>query len=127
MFDNNVIKTLKNNKISYSRCMRENLNSEPLKESVQRIITPIYHMSEMLGIVVILSRQKRGLNEELDILEGKSPKDHLLDVLQKAHKLAEEHQKSKKFNNATKSALKAVYNSTKRAVELLSKESDDEI
>ena len=35
MFDNNVIKTLKNNKISYSRCMRENLNSEPLKESVQ--------------------------------------------------------------------------------------------
>ena len=70
MFDNNVIKTLKNNKISYSRCMRENLNSEPLKESVQRIITPIYHMSEMLGIVVILSRQKRGLNEELDILES---------------------------------------------------------
>ena len=27
-------------------------------------------MSEMLGIVVILSRQKRGLNEELDILES---------------------------------------------------------
>lgn len=70
MFDSNVQKTLKNNQISYSRCMKENLNAETLKESIQRIITPVYHRSELLGIVVILSRQKRGLNEELDILES---------------------------------------------------------
>lgn len=69
-FDNNTMKILKNNKISYSRCMKEHLNAEPLKESVQRIIMPVYHMSEMLGIVVLLSRQKRELNEELDILEN---------------------------------------------------------
>ena len=69
-FDNSVINDLKNKQISYSRCIREHLDAKPFKESVQRIITPIYHMSEILGVVVLLSRQKRGLNEELDILES---------------------------------------------------------
>ncbi len=69
-FDSAIIKQLKNNKISYSRCLKAHLNAEPFKESIQRIIVPVYHMSEMLGIVVLLSRQKRGLGEELDILES---------------------------------------------------------
>lgn len=69
-FDSSVLKSLNNNQISYSRCLKEHLDAEPLKESVQRIIVPIYHMSEMLGIVVLLSRQKREQKEELDILEN---------------------------------------------------------
>ncbi|MGN1154381.1 MAG: ATP-binding protein [Candidatus Gastranaerophilaceae bacterium] len=69
-FDSSVLKSLNNNQISYSRCLKEHLDAEPLKESVQRIIVPIYHMSEMLGIVVLLSRQKREQKEELDILES---------------------------------------------------------
>ena len=69
-YDNNIIKQIKNNKISYSRCLKEYLNAEPLKESVQRIIVPIHHTSELLGVVVLLSRQKRELGEELDILES---------------------------------------------------------
>lgn len=69
-FDELVMKDIKNNKISYSMCMREFINAEAFKESVQRIVTPIYHMNDLLGVVVILSRQKRRLNEELDILES---------------------------------------------------------
>lgn len=69
-FDTNIIRQLKLNKISYSRCVKEHLDAEPLKEAIQRIIVPIFHMTEMLGIVVILSRQKRELKEELDILEN---------------------------------------------------------
>ena len=65
-------------------------------------------------------------SEELDTLQGKSTKDHLLNVLRKAYKLAEEYQNSEKFNGKTKGALKAVYNATKRAMGLLSKESDDD-
>ncbi len=70
MFDSNVMKHIKNKEISYSRCMKEYITAEPLKESIQRIVVPISHRNEMLGVLVLLSRQKRGINEELDILES---------------------------------------------------------
>lgn len=70
MFDSNVMKLIKNKQISYSRCMKEYVNAKPLNESIQRIIAPIFYMSEPIGVVVLLSRQKRGINEELDILES---------------------------------------------------------
>lgn len=69
-FENNIVKQLNNNQIIYNRCIRECIDSEPFKEPVQRIIVPIHHMSEMIGIVVLLSRQKRELKEEIDILES---------------------------------------------------------
>ncbi len=69
-YDSLVLKQIKNNKISYSRCIKEYQEAEPYKESVQRIIVPIYHTNELLGIVVLLSRQKRELGEEIDILES---------------------------------------------------------
>lgn len=69
-FDSSILKQINNNQINYSMCMKEHSNAEPFKESVQRIIVPIYHMSTILGIIVLLSRQKRGLSEELDILES---------------------------------------------------------
>ena len=69
-FDTSIIKQIQEKKISYSRCVKEHLYASPLKESIQRIIVPIFHMSELQGIVVLLSRQKRELKEELDILES---------------------------------------------------------
>jgi two-component system, NtrC family, sensor kinase len=41
-----------------------------LKKCAFRIIVPIYHLNQLLGIIVILSQQKRELNDELDILES---------------------------------------------------------
>ena len=70
MFDSSVMRKIGNNEISYTRCMKEFISAKPFKESAQRIILPIYHMKELLGVVVLISRQKRELHEELDILDN---------------------------------------------------------
>lgn len=70
MFDSMVMRKIGNKEISHTRCLKEFMSAKPFKESTQRIILPIYHMNELLGIVVLVSRQKRELNEELDILEN---------------------------------------------------------
>lgn len=70
MFDSSVIQKLRNKEISYTRCIKEYISAKPYKEAVQRIVLPIYHMQELLGAVILISRQRRELNEELDILEN---------------------------------------------------------
>ena len=57
-------------KISVANCLREYVDAEPFKQSVLRIIVPIYHMQKLMGIIVLLCYQKRELNEELEILEA---------------------------------------------------------
>lgn len=69
-FDEVAYKSIINKQIVTSGCLKEHLNSHNLKKCVFRIIVPIYHLNEMLGIIVILSHQKRELNDELDILES---------------------------------------------------------
>ena len=69
-YDANITKLLIENKISYSRCLKEYVGATNFKESIQRIVLPIFYRSDLLGIVIILSKQKRELNEELDILEN---------------------------------------------------------
>jgi len=70
MFDSLVMRKINNKEISHTRCLKEFMSAKPYKESVQRIVVPIFHMNELLGVVVLVSRQKRELNEELDILEN---------------------------------------------------------
>ncbi|MCD8377297.1 MAG: HAMP domain-containing histidine kinase, partial [Candidatus Gastranaerophilales bacterium] len=70
MFDTQVMKKIRNKEISHTRCLKEYISAKPYKDSVQRLVVPIYHMNELLGVVVLISRQKRELNEQLDILEN---------------------------------------------------------
>lgn len=70
MFDNNVMKDVSNKKVSHTRCIKEYMSAKPYKESIQRIVVPINHMNELLGVVVLVSRQRREINEEIDILEN---------------------------------------------------------
>lgn len=70
MFDNLVMKDVANKKISHTRCIKEYMSAKPYKESIQRIVVPINHMNELLGVVVLVSRQRREINEEIDILEN---------------------------------------------------------
>ena len=70
MFDNTVMKDISNKKISHTRSIKEYLSAKPYKESIQRIIVPINHMNDLLGVVVLVSRQRREINEEIDILEN---------------------------------------------------------
>lgn len=70
-FDDNTYKSIVNKQILVSNCLKEHLNAKhTLKESASRIIVPIYHLNQLLGIIVILSHQKRELNDEIDILES---------------------------------------------------------
>ncbi len=71
-FDTHVMKQLNSGRISISYSLIEYLNAEPFKQSVLRIIVPIFHMQKMIGVLVLLSYQKRELNEEIEILDAVS-------------------------------------------------------
>ena len=70
MFDSQVMRKIGNKEISYTRCIKEFMSAKPYKDSVQRIIIPVYHMSDLLGVVVLVSRQKREVSNEVDIMEN---------------------------------------------------------
>lgn len=70
MFDPQVMRKIGNKEISYTRCIKEFMSAKPYKDSVQRVVLPVYHMSELLGVVVLVSRQKREVSNEVDILEN---------------------------------------------------------
>jgi two-component system NtrC family sensor kinase len=71
-FDALVMKQLGAHRTSISYSLMEYVGAIPFKQSVLRIIVPIYHMQKMIGTLVLLSYQKRELNEELEILEAVS-------------------------------------------------------
>lgn len=98
-FDAYTMKQLNNNKISISYSLMEYANAEPFKQSVLRVIVPVFHMQKMLGVLVLLSYQKRELNEEVEILDAVSSQ------LGNAIIRAELYQKNAKNVKELKSAL----------------------
>lgn len=72
MFDAYAMKQLKSGKISISYSLSEYVDAEPFKQSVLRIITPVFHMQKMIGVMVLLSYQKRELTDEIEILDAVS-------------------------------------------------------
>jgi signal transduction histidine kinase len=71
-FDEVTHQKIINKQIVISDCLKEHLNAKNFKKSVFRIIVPIYHLNQLLGILIILSNQKRELNDEINILESVS-------------------------------------------------------
>lgn len=71
-FDDYAMKQLKAGRISISYSLVEYVEAEPFKQSVLRIIVPVFHLQKMIGIIVLLSYQKRELNEEIEILDAVS-------------------------------------------------------
>lgn len=69
-FDENTYNQIVSGIISTTRCLIEYSGAQPLKQPVMRVIVPIFHMQKLMGILVLLSHQKRELGEELDILEA---------------------------------------------------------
>ena len=72
LFDAYAMKQLKSGKISISYSLSEYMDAEPFKQSVLRIITPVFHLQKMIGVMVLLSYQKRELNDEIEILDAVS-------------------------------------------------------
>ena len=68
--DKSTLAVIQKKEISISNCIKEYLNAKPFKQPVLRIIVPVYHMQKLMGIMVLLSYQKRERYEELEILEA---------------------------------------------------------
>lgn len=71
-FDEKTMKTIGAKEIAVSNCLIEYLDAQPFKQPVLRVIVPLQQMQNLTGIIVLLSYQKRELNEELEILEAVS-------------------------------------------------------
>ena len=71
-FDSNTVETIGIREISISNTLTEYADAKPFKQSVMRIVVPIHHMQNLMGAIVLLSYQKRELNEEMEILEAVS-------------------------------------------------------
>jgi len=71
-FDNYAMKKLKAGKISVSYSLLECVEAESFKQSVLRVIVPVFYTQKMIGVLVLLSYQKRELNEEIEILDAVS-------------------------------------------------------
>ena len=69
-FDSETFSTIQSNKISIVHCLKEYLDAPPVKQPVMRVVVPVYHLQKLLGVIVLLSRQKRELSEEVEILEA---------------------------------------------------------
>ena len=99
-FDEKTMKTIGTKEIAISNSLIEYLGANPFKEPVLRIIIPVHHMQNLMGVIVLLSYQKRELNEEIEILDAISSQ------LSSAITRAELYQKNIQTVKELKSAMK---------------------
>ena len=69
-FDEKSLNQIVSGNISVNHCLIEYIGAPAFKQPVMRIIVPVFHMQKLIGVIVLLSYQKRELNEELEILEA---------------------------------------------------------
>lgn len=69
-FDKKTMETIAARQIAISNSLTEYVNAKPFKQPVLRIIIPVHHMQNLMGVIVLLSYQKRELTEEIEILEA---------------------------------------------------------
>lgn len=99
-FDEKTFETIEKREISICNVLLEHIGAKPFKQPVLRIIIPVHHMQKLTGVIVLLSYQKRELNEELEILEAVSSQ------LSNAITRAELYQKNIQTVNELKTTLK---------------------
>lgn len=97
-FDDYVMSKINNQEISINYSMIEYIGAEPFKQSVLRIVVPIFHLQKMIGVLVLLSYQKRELNEEIEILDAIS--SQLGNALIRAELYQKNAQNVKELKNA---------------------------
>ncbi len=71
-FDRGVNQKIREGQVSCLTCMKEFKEAEPFKEMVQRIVLPIYHLNNLLGVIVLSTKQKIRLDDTLEVLNGVS-------------------------------------------------------
>ena len=71
-FDKETEKFIAHGKVFCTSCMKEFTEAKPFNELVQRVILPIYHLNNRIGIIVVLTKQKTKFDDALEILDGVS-------------------------------------------------------
>ena len=71
-FGDKVFKELSAKKTVSSMSLKEFNEAELFDIPMMRVILPIYHLNDLLGIIVFVSYQKRDMTEEIDVLESVS-------------------------------------------------------
>ena len=71
-FDKDINISIKESKVSCKTCKKEFTEAEPFKENIQRIVFPIYHLSKLIGIILLSTKQKVKLDDTLEVLDGVS-------------------------------------------------------
>lgn len=99
-FDAKTAETIGRKEIAITNSLIEYVGAKPFKEPVLRIIIPVHHMQNLMGVIVLLSYQKRELNEEIEILDAISSQ------LSNAITRAELYQKNIQTVKELKSAMK---------------------
>ena len=69
-FDDKTAETIGRKEIAITNSLLEYVGAKPFKEPVLRIIIPVHHMQNLMSVIVLLSYQKRALNEEIEILDA---------------------------------------------------------
>ena len=69
-FDEKTMESIDGREISVCNSLTEYLDAKPFKQPVLRIVIPVHHMQNLMGVIVLLSYQKRELSEEIEILEA---------------------------------------------------------
>ena len=71
-FDKETEIAIAKGKVFCTSCMKEFVEAKPFNELVQRVILPIYHMNNRIGVIVVLTKQKTKFDDALEVLDGVS-------------------------------------------------------
>ena len=100
LLDEKTMKTIQNREVSVCNSLTEYVNSKPYKQPVLKITVPVYHLQYLVGVIVLLSHNKREYSEEIEILEA------IASQLSNAVTRAELYQKNVLTVKELKNALK---------------------
>lgn len=71
-FDKETEIGISKGKVFCSSCMKEFSEAKPFNELVQRVVLPIYHLNNRIGVIVVLTKQKTKFDDALEVLDGVS-------------------------------------------------------
>ncbi len=71
-FDKETERLIEKGKVFCATCMKEFAEAKPFNELVQRVVLPIYHLHNRIGVIVVLTRQKTKLSDAIEVLDGVS-------------------------------------------------------
>ena len=100
-YEPDILKEIKNKNIVMTACKKEYLNADSfLPDGINRIIIPVYNKNRLLGIIVVLTKQKIQLEENREILQSVSV--HLSSSIIQAGLISQLNKKNKKLEKTLK-------------------------